>query len=53
MEWYERELQAGHCLIVVLTPDDAQRKKALDILTAHSGRFIDHFKVWTVETVKT
>lgn len=52
MDHYESELRAGHCIIMVRTPDVERRKDAVNILTAHAGHFINQFAVWTVETVQ-
>ena len=51
MQEYERALQAGHCLIMVRTEGPERRQRALDILKAHGGHFINQFGFWAVETV--
>ena len=48
---YERELLAGHCLVMVRTEGAERRHRALEILRAHGGHFINQFGFWTVETV--
>jgi hypothetical protein len=52
MDHYERELVAGHCVIMVRTDSAERRQRGLDILTAHGGRFINQFSLLTVETVQ-
>jgi len=51
MQHYERELLAGHCIMVVATKGDDDSSNALRILEAHRGRFINQFGLWAVETV--
>jgi hypothetical protein len=52
MQHYERELNDGHCVITVRTKDADHRQRALDILVAHQGHFINQFGTWTVETLQ-
>lgn len=51
MQNYERELQAGHCVVIVVTKGDQDSQSALGILETHHGRFINRFGFWAVETV--
>lgn len=52
MQRYERELLAGRSLIVLRTQDAEHSRRALDILKAHHGHFINEFKLLTVEMVQ-
>jgi len=51
MHGYERALSEGHCVVMVLTPDSDTRQLADGILRAHGGHFMNHFGIWTAETV--
>jgi hypothetical protein len=51
MDRYERELQAGHCIITVETKSDERRERAQEILHTHGAHFINHFGVWAVEAI--
>lgn len=51
MEHYERELQAGHCVVIAATKNDDDARTALRVFEAHGGHFINQFDFWTVETV--
>jgi hypothetical protein len=46
MHHYERELLTGHCLIMVRTEGADRRHRALEILKAHGGHFINQFGFW-------
>ena len=49
MDSYERELQAGHCIIMVQTDDADSQRRALDILRSHGAHFINRYGRWTME----
>ena len=51
MHRYERELQAGHCIITVHTHGLQDRNRILDILKNNGGHYINHFGIWAVDTV--
>ena len=46
------ELLAGHCVIMVRTKDADERQRALAIVNANGGHFINQFGYWAVETVQ-
>lgn len=52
MQRYERELLAGHSLIVLRTQDADHSRRALEILRARQGHFINEFTLLTVEMVQ-
>lgn len=52
MEHYERELLAGHSVVMVLTKSDADARTALASFEAHRARFINQFGFWSVETIR-
>lgn len=52
MEQYERELLAGHSIVIVATRSDRDARTALRIVEAHGARFINQFGLWSVETVR-
>ena len=52
MHRYERELQAGHCIITVHIHGLEDRNRILEILKNSGGHFINHFGLWAVETVQ-
>lgn len=52
MDRYERELQAGRCIITVQTHGLEDRNRILDILKNSGGHYINHFGLWAVETVQ-
>ena len=52
MQRYERELLEGHCLIMVRTDSADRRQRALEVLKAHHGHFMNQFGFWAVETVE-
>jgi hypothetical protein len=41
MQQYEHELLSGHCLVMVRTESAERRHRALEILKAHGGHFIN------------
>jgi hypothetical protein len=44
MRRYEQELHAGHYLVVISVSDDeAERRRAAAILSRHGGHFVDHY----------
>ncbi len=51
MHQYEEALKAGHCLVTVRTRNQGERERALELVLAHGGHFINQFAWWTVETV--
>ncbi len=53
MHHYERELLAGHCIVMVRTRGADERNRALAIVNAHGGHFINQFGYWAVETVQS
>lgn len=53
MDHYERELQAGHCIVMVRTKGADERQRALAIVNGHGGHFINQFGYWAVETVQS
>jgi hypothetical protein len=52
MEHYERELLAGHSIVMVLTKSEAHAGTALRIFEAHRARFINQFGFWSVESIR-
>ena len=46
---HERELRAGHFLIAVRAEEENARQKALGILQAHGGHFINFYSPWQVK----
>lgn len=52
MEHYERELLAGHSIVMVLTKSEAHAAMALRIFEAHRARFINQFGFWSVESIR-
>ncbi len=52
MEHYERELLAGHSIVMVVTKSDGDAQTALRVFEAHRARFINQFGFWSVETVR-
>ena len=53
MHHYERELLAGHCIVMVRTNGADEEQSALEIVRAHNGHFINQFGYWAVETVQS
>ena len=51
MQQYEHELLSGRCLVMVRTESAERRHRALEILKAHGGHFINQFGFWAIETV--
>jgi hypothetical protein len=44
MRRYEHELRAGHYLVVIsVTDDEADRRRAAAILSRHGGHFVDYY----------
>lgn len=52
MEHYERELLAGHSVLMVLTKSDLHAESARRVFEAHRARFINQFGFWSVETIR-
>jgi hypothetical protein len=52
MEHYEHALQAGHCVIMVMTDGAERRQRAQEILVAHGGQFVNQFGPLMVETIE-
>ncbi len=53
MHHYQRELLAGYCIVMVRTKDADERQRALAVVSAHAGHFINQFGYWAVETVSS
>ena len=52
MDHYERELQAGHCMIMVQIDDADSQRRALEILRSHGAHFINRYGRWTMEEMQ-
>lgn len=52
MHHYEQELLAGRWIVMVRTRSADERHRALAIVNAHGGHFVNQFGYWAVETVQ-
>lgn len=44
-----KELESGHFIVVVDSPDEATKARARDGLTAHGGHFVNYYSRWSTE----
>ena len=51
MDRYERELEAGHCIIMVQADEADSQRRALEIMTSHGAHFINRYGRWMMEEV--
>jgi uncharacterized protein (UPF0261 family) len=50
-EHHVAELEAGHFIVVVDSPDDAAKLRARDGLAAHGGHFINYYSRFSAENL--
>jgi hypothetical protein len=50
-ERHVKELEAGHFIVVVESPDEVTKARARDGLAAHGGHFINYYSRWSTENL--
>ncbi len=48
---HQRELDAGHAVVVVQTEDDAMAQRVAEVMAAHGGHFVNRYSRWTAVSV--